>query len=176
MPTPPSRSFAVPPRPGVLVVSHERSGTHFLMNALAGAYHYTAAVDLEPDKLPANYYFPPMLAHVIARRAASQPNLLFKSHHAVDFFDGILDELLGTIVILYIHRHPVDVMVSFWRLIHGFRWREGPKTATALDFSAAAPEGQMLRYQMRQRRNMLDRWACHVEGWLAAAAAGCRAL
>jgi hypothetical protein len=169
--TPPQiRPFALPLRPGVLVVSHERSGTHFLMNALASVYHYTAAVDVESDKLPANYYFPPMLAHVVAGRAASQPNLLFKSHHAAEFFDGVLDELLGAVVILYIHRHPVDVMVSFWRLIHGFRWREGPKTATALDFAAAEPEGQLLRYQMRQRRNMLDRWARHVEGWVSAAA------
>lgn len=167
--TPQSRPFTLPPRPGALVVSHERSGTHFLMNALAGAYHYASAIDVEPDKLPANYYFPPMLAQVVASRAAYQPNVLFKSHHAVEFFDGVLDELLGSLVIFYVHRHPVDVMVSFWRLIHGFRWREGPKTATALDFARAEPEGQMLRYQMRQRRTMLDRWARHVEGWLAAA-------
>lgn len=165
---PQNRVFTLPPRPAVLVISHERSGTHFLMNALAGAYHYASAVDVEPDKLPTNYYFPPALAGAIAGRASYQPNLLLKSHHAVEFFDGVLDQLLGSLVILYIHRHPVDVMVSFWRLIQGFRWREGPKSATALDFARAEPEGQMLRYQMHQRRSMLDRWAKHVEGWVAA--------
>ena len=159
----------LPERPGVLVVSHERSGTHFLMNALAGAFHYRVQIDVEPDELPGNYYLPPDLLRAIAGRAAYQPYVLFKSHHAAEFFDGIFDELLKSVVILYIHRHPVDVMVSFWRLIHGFHWREGPKTATALDFARAEPEGQMLRYQMHQRRNMLDRWARHVEGWIAAA-------
>jgi hypothetical protein len=36
-------------------------------------------------------------------------------------------------------------------------------------FATAAPEGHLLRYQTHQRRNMLDRWAHHVDGWHHAA-------
>ena len=160
---------SLPPRPGVIVVSHERSGTHFLMNALAYGYGYANAVDLDQAQMSANFYFPPMLAKIVMDHLPRRPNVIFKSHHAAEFFDGVVDELLRKVVILYVHRDPVDVMVSFWRLVHGFMWREGPKTKTAYDFAKAEPEGQMLRYQMHQRANMLDRWACHVEGWVAAA-------
>jgi LPS sulfotransferase NodH len=72
-------------------------------------------------------------------------------------------------VVFYIHRDPVDVMLSFWRFIHGWEWHEGPKCADPVSFASAAPEGQLMRYQTHQRRNMLDRWAQHVQGWHDAA-------
>ena len=163
------RPFTPITRPGVVVVSHERSGTHFLMNALVGVYRYAPFQDLDSTTALFNFFFPPLLAEAIAATAARQANSLFKSHHTVEFFDGVLDQLLKGVVILYIHRDPVDVMISFWRLIHKFPWREGPKLSSATAFARAEPEGQMLRYQMHQRRNMLDRWARHVEGWVNAA-------
>jgi hypothetical protein len=160
-------------RPHIIVASHERSGTHFLINAVTRAYAYPAGSLLNFDNQPLNINFfeARRIADTIGEIAtrAQSPTIL-KSHHPVAFFDGVLDEVLAHMPLFYIHRDPVDTMVSFWRFIHTWPWREGPRLADAVAFAAAEPEGRMMRYQVRQYRNLLARWAAHVEGWLAAAA------
>ncbi len=158
-------------RPSVMVVSHERSGTHFLMNAIARGYGYTVKpwVDLDYSQMPINFHAPRGLANVLGRLADQNIASIIKSHHAVEFFDPVLDDLTKKLTIFYIHRDPVSVMLSLWRFMNHWQWHEGPKRDDPLAFAVAEPEGQMLRYQMHQRRNMLDRWAAHVEGWVKAA-------
>ena len=98
-------------RPSVIVVSHERSGTHFLMNSLGRAFGYEAGLFLnfDHDPLNINYFHPPTVLKALRTVPAGR---IVKAHHSVEFFDGILDEVLQSAVILYIHRDPVDVMVS----------------------------------------------------------------
>ena len=158
-------------RPSVMVISHERSGTHFLMNALARAYDYAPGqrVDFDQSALNINYFEPQAVSGALGRLTALRPDAIIKSHHAVEFFDSVLDEVLKKTLIFYIHRDPAAVMISFWRFVKNWSWHEGPKRATAVEFAAAPPEGQLMRYQMNQRRTMLDRWAAHVEGWVNAA-------
>lgn len=164
---PKSRRTSRERRPAVLVVSHERSGTHFLMNAIARGYGYTTRpwVDMDYGSMTINFFHPPSIASTLASLADRRIAAIIKSHHSADFFDGILDRVLKRYVVFYIHRDPVDVMLSFWRFMHRWHWHEGPKCSDPLAFATAAPEGQLLRYQRHQRRNMLDRWAKHVEGW-----------
>jgi hypothetical protein len=154
-----------------MVVSHERSGTHFLINAICKAYGYSPdrRIDLD-DHLGMNVFAASNIALLAADIARSSPGRIIKSHHDVEFFAGALDQILSRTMIFYVHRNPVDVMISYWRFMHGWLWHEGPKTKDALTFAAAEPEGRMMRYQKRQARNLLHRWARHVEGWTAAAA------
>jgi Sulfotransferase domain len=160
---------ALAARPDVMVVSHERSGTHFLINALTRAYDYPERfLDFDQSSLNINYFAPQAIASTVAEVAKRRSSAILKSHHAVDFFDGILDEVLKKTTIFYIHRDPVDVMISLWRFINHWGWREGPKRTSALEFAASQPEGQMLRYQMKQQKSMLHRWAQHVDGWTTA--------
>jgi hypothetical protein len=166
-------SFAIfgEDRPAVMVVSHERSGTHFLMNSLARGFGYASRpwIDLDYHHLPLNFHYPPSIAAALEMLAAERIASVVKSHHVVNFFDGVLDRVLDRIVIFYIHRDPVDVMLSFWRFIHRWQWHEGPKCVDPVAFAAAQPEGQLMRYQTHQCRNMLDRWGKHVMGWHEAA-------
>jgi len=157
-------------RPAVMVVSHERSGTHFLMNAIARGYGYTARpwVDMDHGSMAINFFHPPSIATTLKGLAERRITAIIKSHHTADFFDGVLDRVLERYVVLYIHRDPVEVMVSFWRFMHRWHWHEGPRCSDPLAFASAEPEGQLMRYQRYQRRNMLDRWARHVEGWYQA--------
>ncbi len=168
-PSPGGPPFAVfrDNRPPVLVVSHERSGTHFLMNSVARGYGYTAKpwIDMDYHRMPINFFHPPAIAGMLEKLADQRVASIVKSHHAADFFDGILNRVLKRYVVFYIHRDPVEVMLSFWRFMHRWQWHEGPKRADPVAFAGAEPEGQLMRYQTRQRRNMLDRWARHVEGW-----------
>ncbi len=155
----------------VMVISHERSGTHFLMNSLARAYGYVSApwFDLDHNRLTINFSHPPAIAATLDRLADQRIASIVKSHHAAGFFDGVLNRVLTRYVVFYIHRDPVEVMLSFWRFMHRWQWHEGPKRDDPLAFAAAAPEGHLMRYQTHQHRTMLDRWANHVEGWHKAA-------
>lgn len=171
--TQPGPGFAVfgTHRPGVMVVSHERSGTHFLMNSIEKGYGYVARpwIDLDHHQLPINYFHQPSISKSLDYLADQNVAAIIKSHHTEPFFTDILDHILERFVVFYIHRNPVDVMASFWRFMHGWEWHEGPICPDPVAFATAAPEGHLLRYQTHQRRNMLDRWAHHVEGWHQAA-------
>jgi hypothetical protein len=158
-------------RPPVMVVSHERSGTHFLMNSIARGYGYTAApwIDLDYNRMPINFFHPPAIAGALEKLADQRIAAIVKSHHASTFFDGILNRILKRYIVFYIHRDPADVMISFWRFMHRWQWHEGPKRPDPVAFAMAEPEGQLMRYQTHQRRSMLDRWGKHVEGWHKAA-------
>jgi len=158
-------------RPEVMVVSHERSGTHFLMNSLGAAFGYPNANFLNFDQpdLNVNFFDPAVVANVVSRVAAQRAGAMIKSHHAVEFFQPTMASVAHHLLVFYIYRDPVDVMISFWRFMHRWSWHEGPRAPTALEFAMAEPEGNLLRYQMRQRSSMLDRWARHVEGWTQAA-------
>jgi Sulfotransferase domain len=168
-----SIAVSSPPLTPVMVVSHERSGTHFLMNSVARGYGYVANPWINLDLYPfaINYHHPPEIARLLMSFAELGTASIVKSHHPADFFAGVLDRIAERYVVLYIHRDPVEVMLSFFQFMHHWRWHEGPKLEDPLAFARAQPEGQMLRYQVRQQPSLLHRWQNHVEGWLAAAAA-----
>ncbi|HWB10667.1 MAG TPA: sulfotransferase domain-containing protein [Pirellulales bacterium] len=158
-------------RPAVMVVSHERSGTHFLMNALASCYGYVSSpwIDFDRPTFNINYFYASEVREVLLAIADRPMANVVKSHHSVEFFAGQLERLTERYVLFVICRDPVGVMDSFWRFIHQWPWAEGPKTLDAKSFAAAEPCGRLLRYQMRQHSDMLHRWSAHAEGWLAAA-------
>jgi hypothetical protein len=163
-------------RPAVMVASHERSGTHFLMNTLAACYGYTSRpwIDLDHPPLAINFYSPVSVREHLMTLAAGPRAQLVKSHHQAGFFDGELSVLAEHYVVFYIYRNPVDVLLSYWRYMHQWSSFEGPKAADPLAFARAEPCGGMMRYQLRQHANLMQRWAAHVEGWLEAATAARR--
>lgn len=151
----------------IMVVSHERSGTHFLMNTLAGCFDYVSApwIDLDQHQFNINFFNYKTLGNVVQKLAALRAANTIKSHHQFEFFAEIVGPLTDIIAFVYIYRDPADVMASFWRFLHGWAWEEGPRAATPLDLATAAPMGNLMRYQYRQHDTMLDRWAAHVDGW-----------
>ncbi len=76
-------------RPNAIVVSHERSGTHFLINSLAACYGYIndPYIDLDRNAININYYDPAAVGEVLLRigQGRSLANLV-KSHHQAGFF------------------------------------------------------------------------------------------
>lgn len=149
-----------------LVISHERSGTHFLMNTLALNFKYVSYPWINLDfELGLNFHSTNALSSYF-RQMHDKPILnIVKSHHQAGFVNDFIDYLTDQFNVFYIYRDPRDVMVSFWQLISGFPWDEGPKTSTVSEFMRAAPRGGMLRYQKTQSATVLHRWQEHVEGW-----------
>jgi hypothetical protein len=154
----------------IMVVSHERSGTHFMMNTVAACFGYVSNpwLDIDRHRFNINYFHAPSLQHLIGKLVQLRVANMLTSHHEFAFFSDIAASFDGALDIIYIYRNPADVMTSFWRFLHSWPWVEGPKTDTAADFASAAPMGQLMRYQFRQHETMLDRWANHVQYWLRA--------
>lgn len=151
----------------VAVVGHERSGTHFLMNTLALNFGYLSKPWWNFDfELCLNFH---SSGHLITylKQVYDKPVInILKSHHPIDFFSEFLDNFANQFHIFYIYRDPRDVMVSFWKLINGLPWDEGPKKKTVGEFIRSAPSGAMMRFQKRQELTILHRWKCHIEGWV----------
>lgn len=156
----------------VMVVSHERSGTHFLMNTLAACFGYVGKpwLNFDRDQFNINYHHPGTLQNVLLKLGALRAANVVKSHHEYEFFSEISESIEGAFQIFYIYRDPGDVMASFWRFLNTWNWAEGPKVDSAIDLATAAPMGQLMRYQYGQHDTMLDRWANHVSRWNDAAA------
>lgn len=154
----------------LMVCSHERSGTHFLMNLLASCTHYTARpyLNFDIDTLAShlNFFDEGSVARFI--KNASSINVenrdhairsILKSHFPVDLCGRAIGEYLK---VLYVYRNPVDVLVSYWRFLHACSWFEGPKTETPAQLARHVPAGQSQRYQMQSYRTYFERWARHV--------------
>jgi hypothetical protein len=156
----------------VMVSSHERSGTHFLINTIAQNSEFRNDPYLNYDATPLgsfhNFNDRTAVEQFFGRLKDSNCASLVKSHFAAPFFvdDGsqfLLKHLCKTI---YILRDPVDVMLSYRRLIDFFAWHEGPRRRDVVEFLRSAPEGRMLRYQHGQIATIAERWKTHVSGWL----------
>lgn len=153
-------------RKKAMVVSHERSGTHFLMNTLAQNFGYSVKPWINFDfSLGINFHSTNALRAFFGQMAGEPVLNIVKSHHAFEFFEPIIGELLDEYHLFYIYRDPRDVMASFWRVVNHLEWDFGPKFATVGEFMRAPPRAASLRYQKRQAETMLDRWRAHVEGW-----------
>ena len=153
-----------------MVVSHERSGTHFLMNTLAAAFGYVSNpwIDFDHEQVNINYYATNEVVELFTKLGERRLANTVKLHHQVGFFDDCLATITELFTVFYIYRDPRDVMKSYHRVVDRLAGAEGPKTASCGAFIRAAPEGHMMRYQTHQHANLLKRWQAHVEGWLAA--------
>lgn len=158
--------LACEPTKKVMVVSHERSGTHFLMNTLNQNFNYISHPWINFDfDLGINFHSAKAILNFF-KKLHNKPVLnIVKSHHNFSFFPKIINYLTDQFHIFYIYRDPRDTMASFFRLINHFQWDEGPQTATVSEFIRAQPRAGILRYQKEQCPDMLSRWQDHVEGW-----------
>ena len=149
-----------------IVISHERSGTHFLMNTLALNFGYIARPWIDLDFCQKiNLHSSKAVGNFFKQINEKMIFNIIKSHHPFEFFSDFIDYMVEHFHIFYIYRDPRDVMLSFWELIQKLPWDEGPKTLSVSDFARSEPRGAMLRYQKEQMKTVLHRWKKHIEGW-----------
>jgi len=152
----------------VMVVSHERSGTHFLMNTIADNFGYDSVewIDLDIIGTPCNFWAEDNVKSYLEVFNGMPILNLFKSHYPVDFFGKYIGDIAKEFQIFYVYRHEKEVMDSFCKHLNAIEWDAGPKVADGETLAKAAPSGAVMRYQKVQYPTMLDRLTHHVMGWL----------
>lgn len=149
----------------VLVVSHERSGTHLLINTLAANFGFVCMqIDVYDDFCgpltePGN--FSAWFRHFGGLNATN----VFKSHHPFAFYEDDISRISEDFHIFYVYRDGRDVMTSFWRYANTWDWEEAPQCATVGAFMRAAPSGNILAYDRNPAASMAGRWAAHAGDW-----------
>ena len=152
-------------RPGVIVSSFPRSGTHFLMNAIGDAYGYEPWMDMDYGQLPINWWDQTEILSKLTKLKGAKCANILKSHHSMEFFSEVLGQLLEHYHIFYIVRHPINVMESYHKFCLTFDWMEGPQVETAGEFAESPPRGHLMRYLTRQHPTMLHWWLWHTMSW-----------
>tara|TARA_Y200000002_G_scaffold382839_1_gene401605 strand:- start:2611 stop:3417 length:807 start_codon:yes stop_codon:yes gene_type:complete len=155
----------------LLVCSHERSGTHFMMNSIAKCTHYTVSPYLNFDYMPlgsfVNFFSEKSINNFLkiiknVRLSDSNnacTNSIIKSHFPLSLLG---DGKRNLCKIVYIYRNPEEVFISYWKFLHRWDWFEGPKLDSPVDLMKIQPRGQSQRYQIETYDNYFSRWASHI--------------
>lgn len=160
---------------GILVASHPRSGTHLLLDILRRQFPSTRGWrwwGLPLDHLYLNVerivsdrrHFGDEKAEAILRRVRMP---LMKTHYLEDFSETWTSNETGPLplrwreyvdkaVILYVHRDPRDVMVSYKQFLSSIQ--PGVAEMTLFDF--------MRSPHWSEQGDRLEWWKRHVGGWL----------
>ena len=150
----------------LMVASHERSGTHFLMNSLAHCTHYRTDpfLNLDLNTLGGliNLHSPEQIAHFMGSLRRLHCASLIKSHHPAASLQASLEAGLRVAAII---RHPAEVLLSYWRWLPSLPWHESDSWADPAGLARGIPAGASLRYQERCVSSHFERWAAHAQGW-----------
>jgi len=150
----------------VLVISHERSGTHFLMNTIADNFGYVSDPWIDVDDVTVSNPYSPSNILEFLMSAKGQPVInVFKSHYPSDFFMGVGSRILDEYAVFYIKRKPGPCLRSFRKFISRRPWNSGPVADNDEEFKNMQPWGGALRYQLRQYDSMLERHKEHIASY-----------
>tara|TARA_Y100001968_G_C19436338_1_gene759905 strand:+ start:2277 stop:3080 length:804 start_codon:yes stop_codon:yes gene_type:complete len=158
----------------LMICSHERSGTHYLMNSIANGSDYVTDPFLNFDYhhigAAINFFSADHVSYFFRKASAIKHqgkihcmNSLVKSH-----FDPRLLEkaLIDGLKVAYIFREPSKVFLSYWRLINNCKWFEAPLTKSPLELAKHIPAGRSQKYQFQNYSSYFERWAMHVSSAL----------
>jgi len=149
-----------------IVCSHERSGTHFLMNSLALNFGYIARPWVDFD-CPWNPYGPDNIIYTFNQLGNHEFREIIKCHYPAQFLMPVLKQkvFFEDYNVFYIFRDGDKVMDSFAKHLNDIKWFEGPKAANGETLATMEPGGGMLRYQWIQHLTVWHRWEFHVNSW-----------
>lgn len=154
----------------VLVVTHERSGTYFLIESIARNFKRGRHVErIDLDGKSVNWADPDQFMEFLQRPEWGGIPVLnpFKSHHVRCFFEPIWEHVIREFHVFYVYRDGRDVMVSLWNHLNRQQGEYGPMTYHPRDIISAAPVGMASRYHGSPPPvTMAGRWADHVKSWL----------
>lgn len=157
----------------IIVSSHERSGTHFLMNTIAHNFGYLSHPWIDLDSLPYIPHVPANMFEILKLMAEDKKTErgIVKSHFDGDFFiDSLLKKTSDKYHIFYMYRDQETTLRSCWKHFKDIKdkqkWNGGTYAETYEEYADAEPWGAMLRYQYKQHATNRIRLEQHQKGWL----------
>jgi len=148
-----------------MVISHERSGTHFLIDSICANTtkfrNNVINVYTENDYENPITYKSKVCDHLLSfvDRHTSQ---IFKSHHKAEFLEDILDLLSPEFEIFYIDRNPLDVLTS---LYHYYQRTNHPNFHPDIENFLFYLEPKDPWYSLNRDPNNTERLRNHVTEW-----------
>jgi len=146
----------------MIVNSHERSGTHFLMNSLALNFGYTSFPYFNLD-MPVLPHVPSNILNML--QGIKEPKYIVKSHYEGAFFQPVIEEVLKFAHVFYIYRSEDSMFKSCLKHWNSIVWDEAAKCKDIEELKIAEPYGGCMRYQYKQYPSMLARWNGHKASW-----------
>jgi len=119
----------------ILVVTHERSGTHLTINIIN---HKNKGDYIPIGKLPKyeTHNLETYIKYVNfgVKYELYNPNIIFKSHHQVQFFEHDIDQLFDKFKIVYVKRDILDMLISYYNFLNGNGFDENNKSIPIKNF------------------------------------------
>ena len=168
----------------IIVVSHPRSGTHFLITSIldglngvqrpGGREHlnmptmegeYKKGIRYKKTELLKNYR--KKINDYLNTCPTSSKPLIIKSHHDIRFFD---DWVFDKFNVVYIHRCPLDTLTSLYHYYHheDTKHAEFPRGKSVQEFLFEVPslEWATYSYTYKNYNNNVETLKDHHKEWL----------
>jgi len=156
----------------ILVVSHERSGTHFLINSISANFGFNnnqidvfARDAINPSRSNQEEYRSKIINFCELQKGLD--NRIYKSHHQDGFFD--IHKLNESYHIFYIVRDPRDVLVSCYYYFNRSNVTAFPRVKNVCDLAFNTKPYRYPfdgAYSLVKSEDFVSRWITHVRGWL----------
>lgn len=164
-----------------LVITHERSGTHLLINII----NYENKGDFITigymKKIPNKIYTIDDFKHETYKHIMSYIYIdgynVFKSHHQVEFMESYLDFIFSNYNVIYLKRDVKDVLWSYYNFLYDKNTKDiplfedwifmtpneiGQKLLTSQELHIMGTDPHIII----EPDNFVERWKIHVNGWM----------
>jgi hypothetical protein len=157
----------------IIVITHERSGTHLLINCINytnNGQFYTIGYTTNKNDYNLKGYSHTTYKDVMSN--AYIPNSVSKSHHQVEFMNDYLDFLFNKYKVIYVKRNLLDVLTSYYKFIPSPDQNDFPSIE---EWIFSKPDDIGRKYLQPyapdphiivEPKNYVHRWYLHTSGWL----------
>lgn len=143
----------------ILVISHPRSGTHFLINTIARNFNSNNDWYVVPAVTDQN-----VLKNFFKDVSSDR---IFKSHHNFKVLEPLLPIIHKRFKVFYIMRDGRDVMTSMWYFFNYANPKMFPHTKSVGELMREDPTKWKMggEYDLKDFSNYVERWVNHTKLW-----------